>query len=144
MIGKYPAKLDDKTVIRVARDAGSIYSILQTVLPSLIGMLLFLVIMSIVIAHFLTKRLLAPIKRLASNLDESDDEADYEELTPFVTTIRNQHRDIIKSARMRQEFTANVSHELKTPLTSISGTINSTSILFFIFITILIHIIISL
>lgn len=36
-------------------------------------------------------------------------------------TIRSQHAEIMKSADMRAEFTANVSHELKTPLTSISG-----------------------
>jgi len=45
----------------------------------------------------------------------------YEELLPFARTIRSQHEEILGNASMRQEFTANVSNELKTPLAAISG-----------------------
>ena len=42
-------------------------------------------------------------------------------LEPFISTIRKQHEEIPKSADMRVEFTANVSHELKTPIALIQG-----------------------
>ena len=42
-------------------------------------------------------------------------------LNPFLTKFNSQHKALKKSANLRQDFTANVSHELKTPLASISG-----------------------
>lgn len=48
-------------------------------------------------------------------------EPPYRELVPFASMIRKQHTDILSAAKARQDFSANVSHELKTPLTAISG-----------------------
>ena len=45
----------------------------------------------------------------------------YEELTPLLKRIDEQNKQKDAIADMRKEFSANVSHELKTPLTSISG-----------------------
>ena len=59
--------------------------------------------------------------RMAEDMDSIEEKDGYKELVPFIRKIKTQHEDIMKSAKMRQVFTANVSHELKTPLTSISG-----------------------
>ena len=117
----YAKLLEDGNVIRVAREAGSIWSIFYNALPVIGVMVLFLLLICMLVSHFLTKRLIAPIEQLAKNPDGTAEIATYEELQPFINTIQAQHEDIMKNALIRQEFTANVSHELKTPLTSISG-----------------------
>lgn len=117
----YAVRLQDGSILRVAKDAGNIYSIFGKALPGLLLTIVILIVLCLVMAHFLTGKLIMPIEKLAEKLDEYDDKTDYEELTPFINMIRKQHQDIIKNARIRQDFTANVSHELKTPLTSISG-----------------------
>lgn len=117
----YAIRLENGNVLRVAKETNSILSVFAKAFP-LIGLIcIVLFIVCAVLSHFFTQSIIQPIEHLAENLETSDSVQVYKELVPFVTTIRRQHEDIMRNVNMRQEFTANVSHELKTPLTSISG-----------------------
>lgn len=117
----YAQRLENGDILRVGKDSENIFQILKNTASLVMVLSVFIVLLCGALSHFLTKRLLSPIERLASNLDGVNQDNIYEEITPFIQTIKEQHINILNNAKMRQEFTANVSHELKTPLTAISG-----------------------
>lgn len=117
----YAIKMDNGAVLRVSKEAGSIWSIFKSAFPVISSVTVLLFFICLCVAHALTVSILQPIKEISKNLDNMENVSTYKEIMPFIKVIHRQHQDILKSAKMRQEFTANVSHELKTPLTSISG-----------------------
>ncbi len=117
----YAERLENGDVLRVGKDSENFFRILEhtSVLVTILAAVI--VVICGTISHYLTRNLLRPIEKLASDLEGPGQEDVYEEIRPFILTIREQHLNMLNHARMRQEFTANVSHELKTPLTAISG-----------------------
>lgn len=117
----YAILLDNGTVLRVATEAENIQSIFFAALPIILFITLVILVVCVIFSHLLTRQLIAPIETMAKNIEDMGATPPYRELVPFANMIRQQHTDILSAAKMRQDFTANVSHELKTPLTAISG-----------------------
>ena len=117
----YALRLDNGTVLRVATNAQSIWAVFISAIPIILLIILLIISICIAISHLLTKQFLKPIEIMAKNLENADYESPYRELDPLAEMLRTQHTVILSAAKARQDFTANVSHELKTPLTAISG-----------------------
>ena len=108
-------------VLRVSKEESDLLAILSEMadIIMVIGGGCFL--LCLIIAQVLTVKIMEPIKDMVEHLKKGEIKSTYPELMPVMKKIIQQHRDIMKNANLRQEFTANVSHELKTPLTAISG-----------------------
>lgn len=115
----YAVLLDDGTVLRVSKAMDSLIWTALNVLPVVGGLAVLMIIIAYFLAKWQTKRLIKPIIQL--DLEHPLDNSIYEELTPLLEAMDRQNKEKEAVSNMRKEFSANVSHELKTPLTSISG-----------------------
>ena len=120
----YAVKLNDGNILRVAKTTDSVLSTMMSSF-TLLGLLLIAILaLAFFVVEKQTRRLIAPI----NELDHPLENVAYEELRPLLNRVDEQNVQIAKQVEelkqaelVRKEFSANVSHELKTPLMSISG-----------------------
>ena len=104
----------------------------QTVLMSCIWVMLA----TLIAVYFITERMVDPIKRMSDaaesyakgNFSSRIDVIGQDEIAELSSAFNQMAEDLDRLEKMRNSFLANVSHDLRTPMTSIAGFIEGGAI----------------
>lgn len=111
--------LSNGDVLRISCNQHSVWVLILGMSQILLIMFVIAIIISAFSASWISKKVVEPFNKIDLEAPETSDV--YEELKPFTKRIAEENFEKSQREELRQQFTANVSHELKTPLTSISG-----------------------
>ncbi len=115
----YSILLYDGSILRLAVTQSTVWGIMGTIAFPCLVVLAGALGTSFLIGWAIARRVVLRMERI--DLNHPIDSDAPEELMPLLRRLDAQYRRLDAQATERRTFTANVSHELKTPLTVISG-----------------------
>lgn len=95
----------------------------------LVYVTVIILMVGFIISLFISKRLADPIVKITDtanslakgNYDVIFEKGDYKEIDDLVTTLNYATRELSRTDNLRKELIANISHDLRTPLTMIKS-----------------------
>lgn len=122
-------KLSNGTVLRLSASQTSVWILILSFAQPIMIVVVIALLLSFILAKELSQKIIKPINEIEPDSPEKyKSDEDLKEIVPLLDRmimqqeqINRDKAEIEKTAMIRQEFTANVSHELKTPLHVISG-----------------------
>ena len=126
----YGVKLDNETAIFVNTSIDPIDSTVTILKNQFSTITLMVIVLTIFIAYFISNKLTGPIHKLTKKSKELskgnfntsfDTETDIEELKVLSNSLNYTKNVLKKNDELRRDLMANVSHDLKTPLTMIKA-----------------------
>lgn len=123
-------KLDDNYYVIVNAPIQPLNSTISILAGQLVYVTIIVFILSFVIAYFISRHVAEPIiilNNTAKEMAKGDHniifktDSDIQELNSLAQTLNVANKELGKTEELRRELMANVSHDLKTPLTMIKA-----------------------